>query len=130
MTEMIVSASDDQSVTKPAARSVRGKSKQPNWRRSAEEPVSVIKLELDLGDDRTRSRLADQWEAAYRLRGALQRRARSHVNAYWAATHEQAENPKAARERLGLSRKGMEVAAREHVDASKWMRHHLTRAMA
>jgi len=111
-------------------RSVRGKSKQLNWRRSADEPVSVIKLELDLSNDRIRSRLEGQWEAVYRLRRALQRDARSRVNAYWAATQERAQDPKAARERLGLSRKGMEAAAKAHVEGSRWMRDHLTKATA
>ncbi len=111
-------------------RSLRGKSKQPNWRRSADEPVSVIKLELDLSDDRTRSRLEGQWEAVYRLRRALQRDARSRVAAYWAATRERSQGPKEVRERLGLSRKGIEAAAKGHVEGSRWMRDHLTKATA
>ena len=109
---------------------MRGKSKQPNWRRNADEPVSVIKLELDLSDYRARSRLEGQWEAVYRLRRALQRDARARVNAYWAATQERAQNPKAVRERLGLSRKGIEAVAKKHVDSSRWMRDHLTKATA
>jgi hypothetical protein len=57
MSDMIVSASDSQVLAGSAGRLVRGKSKQPNWRRGADEPVSVIKLELDLSDERSRSRL-------------------------------------------------------------------------
>jgi hypothetical protein len=33
------------------------------------------------------------------------------------------------RARLGLSRKGMEAAARKHIEASGWMRDHLTNAV-
>ncbi|MGH3971048.1 MAG: transposase, partial [Mycobacterium sp.] len=33
------------------------------------------------------------------------------------------------RERLGLSRKGMEAAAKAHIEASGWMRDHLTKAI-
>ncbi|MDA9912921.1 transposase [Candidatus Nanopelagicales bacterium] len=130
MTDMIVSASDGQTRVGPADRSVRGKSKQPNWRRNADEPVSVIKLELDLSDDQTRSGVEGQWEAVYRLRKALQRDAHARVNAYWAAPHERAQDPKSVRERLGVSRKGMESAAKAHVENSKWMRDHLTKATA
>lgn len=88
----------------------------------------MIKLELDLSDDGSCAGLEGHWEAAYQLRRALQRDARSRVNAYWSAVHERGRDPKAVRERLGLTRKGMEAAAKSHVDASKWLRHHLTKA--
>jgi hypothetical protein len=38
-------------------------------------------------------------------------------------------DPNALRERLGLSRKGIEAAAKAHIDASSWMRNHLTKAI-
>ena len=82
----------------------RGKSKAPNFRYAG--PVSVIRLELDASDDRTRRRLERQWEALFRLRRALQRDAQNRCRAYWAAHHERDADPKALRERLGLSRKG------------------------
>jgi hypothetical protein len=50
------------------------------------------------------------------------------VSAYWAAVHECGRDPKTARERLGLTRNGMEAAAKAHIDASKWLRHHLIKA--
>ena len=105
----------------------RGKSKAPNFKYDG--PVAVIRLELDLADEHTRWRLQRQWEAVFRLRRALQRDAATRCRVYWAAHHERAEDPKALRERLGLSRKGIEAAAKRHIEASGWMRDHLTKAV-
>jgi hypothetical protein len=105
----------------------RGKSKAPNFTYGG--PVSVIRLELDVTDERMRRRLERQWGAVFRLRRALQRDAASRCRAYWAADHERAADPKALRERLGLSRKGIEAAAKTHIEASGWMRDHLTKAV-
>jgi len=105
----------------------RGKSKAPNFK--YEGPVSVIRLELDVADERTRRRLEVQWEAVFRLRRALQRDAGARCRAYWAAHHERGADAKAVRERLGLSRKGIEAAAKAHIEASGWMRDHLTKAV-
>jgi hypothetical protein len=74
-------------------------------------------------------RVERQWEAVFRLRRALQRDAQARCRAYWAAHHERAADPKALRERLGLSRKGIEAAAKAHIEASGWMRDHLTKAV-
>jgi hypothetical protein len=105
----------------------RGKSKAPNF--TYDGPVSVIRLELDACDDRMRGRLQRQWEAVFRLRRALQRDAADRCRAYWAAHHERAADPKGLRERLGLTRKGIEAAAKAHIEASGWMRDHLTKAI-
>lgn len=105
----------------------RGKSKTPNF--TYDGPVSVIRLELDATDDLMRGRLQRQWEAVFRLRRALQRDAADRCRAYWAAHHERQRDPKALRERLGLTRKGIEAAAKAHIEASGWMRDHLTKAM-
>jgi hypothetical protein len=105
----------------------RGKSKAPNF--TYDGPVSVIRLELDCSNERMRERLQRQWEAVFRLRRALQRDAAHRCRAYWAARHERQRDPKALRERLGLSRKGIEAAAKEHIEASGWMRDHLTKAI-
>ena len=91
--------------------------------------MAVIRLELDASDDRTRRRLERQWEAVFRLRRALQRDAQNRSRAYWAAHREHDADPKALRERLGLSRKGIEAAAKRHIEASGWMRDHLTKAV-
>jgi putative transposase-like DNA-binding protein len=105
----------------------RGKSKAPNFKYGG--PVSVIRLELDVSDEHTRRRLQRQWEAVFRLRRALQRDARDRCQAYWAARRERAADPKALRERLGLTRKGIAAAAKAHIEASGWMRDHLTKAV-
>jgi hypothetical protein len=105
----------------------RGKSKAPNF--SYEGPVSVIRLELDVSDARVRLRLQRQWAAVFRLRRALQRDAAARCRVYWAAHRERAADPKGLRERLGLSRKAIEAAAKSHIEASGWMRDHLTKAV-
>ena len=105
----------------------RGKSKAANF--TYEGPVAVIRLELDGSDARARRRLQLQWEAVFRLRRALQRDAAARCRMYWAAHRERADDPKALRARLGLSRKGIEAAAKTHIEASGWMRDHLTKAV-
>jgi hypothetical protein len=105
----------------------RGKSKGPNFKYDG--PVSVIGLELDASDPVVRRRLQRQWAAAFRLRRALQHDAQHRCRAYWAADHERAADPKGLRERLGLSRKGIEAAAKDHIEASGWTRDHLTKAV-
>jgi hypothetical protein len=105
----------------------RGKSKAPNFK--YEGPVSVIRLELDVSDARVRGRLEHQWAAVFRLRRAPQRDAADRCRAYWAAHRERGADAKAVRQRLGLSRKGIEAAAKSHIEASGWMRDHLTKAI-
>lgn len=105
----------------------RGKSKAPNFCYSG--PVSVIPLELDVSDERVRRRVERQWEAVFRLRRALQRDAADRCRAYFAAHHERKRDPKGLRDRLGLTRKGIAAAAKTHIEASRWMRDHLTKAV-
>jgi hypothetical protein len=123
---MAATSTDTLAAAAPRPRR-RGKSKAPNYSYSG--PVSVIPLELDVSDDRVRRRLERQWEAVFRLRRALQRDAQQRCRAYWAAHHERAADRKALRERLGLTRKAMEAAAKKHIEASGWMRDHLTKAI-
>jgi hypothetical protein len=105
----------------------RGKSKAPNFKYQG--PVSVICLELDVSDPMVRRRVKRQWAAVFRLRRAVQRDAQHRCRAYWAAHHQRGRDHKALRARLGLSRKGIESAAKAHIDASGWMRDHLTKAV-
>jgi hypothetical protein len=105
----------------------RGKSKTPNF--TYDDAVSVIRLELDASNEPMRQRLERHWGATFRLRRALQGDAATRCRAYWAAHHERAADPKAVRDRLGLSRKGLEASAKAHIEASGWMRHHLTKAV-
>jgi hypothetical protein len=105
----------------------RGKSKAPNFKYDG--PVSVIRLELDASDPMVRRRVERQWAAVFRLRRALQRDAAGWCRAYWAARHERGRDREALRARLGLARKGIESAAKAHIEASGWMRDHLTKAV-
>ncbi|HUH69732.1 MAG TPA: hypothetical protein VLZ05_13200 [Mycobacterium sp.] len=105
----------------------RGKSKVPNF--NYDGPVSVIRLELDVSDDPMLRRLEKHWEAVFRLRRALQRDAADRCRAYWAAHHEPKRDPKALRDRLGPTPKGMEAAAKAHIEASGWMSDHLTKTI-
>jgi hypothetical protein len=105
----------------------RGKSKASNF--TYDGPVAVIPLELDVSDPVVRGRVERQWAAVFRLRRALQRDAQRRCRAYWAAHRERAADPKGLRARLGLSRKGLESAAKGHIEDSGWMRDHLTKAV-
>ncbi|HYR12962.1 MAG TPA: hypothetical protein VEQ67_01920 [Mycobacterium sp.] len=105
----------------------RGRSKAPNF--TYDGPVSVVRLELDASDARVRRRLEHQWAAVFGLRRALQRDAQHRCRAYWAAHRERRADPNGLRERLGLSRKGIGAAAKAHIEASGWMRDHLTKAV-
>jgi hypothetical protein len=105
----------------------RGKSRAPNF--TYDGPVSVIRLQLDVSDSVVRRRVERQWAAVFGLRRAIQRDAAARCRAYWAAHHERGADAKAVRDRLGLSRKGIEAAAKAHIEASGWMRDHLTKAI-
>ena len=105
----------------------RGKSRAPNF--TSEGPVSVIGLELDVSDSVVRRRVERQWAAVFGLRRAIQRDAAARCRAYWAAHHERGADAKAVRDRLGLSRNGIEAGAKAHIEASGWMRDHLTKAI-
>lgn len=111
---------------------MRGKTRAAggNWRRGKDDPTAVIKLELDLsGDPRMLRRVESMQEAAFRLRRALQHDARDRCAAYWRHSSSRAADPKAVRERLGLTRQGLETAAKNHIDDSVWMRDHVTKAL-
>ena len=105
----------------------RGRSKAANFKYDG--PVSVIGLELDVSDERLRRRVERQWAAVFRLRRALQRDAAARCAAYWAARRQRGADPQGLRARLGLSRKGIESAVKVHIEASGWMRDHLTKAV-
>ncbi|WP_433304414.1 zinc ribbon domain-containing protein [Actinoplanes sp. CA-030573] len=115
----------------PVVRRTRGKSKAASWRRPKHVPTAVIRLELNLTDRRVRRRVEAMFTAEFQLRRALQKQARSRVDAYWRAHRLRSRvDPKQARKRYGLSRKAFEEAAAAHVDRSGWLRRHLTKALA
>ena len=63
----------------------RGESKAPNF--AFRGPLAVIRLELDVSDERMRRRLERQWKAVFRLRRALQRDGAARCRAFWERSH-------------------------------------------
>jgi hypothetical protein len=108
----------------------RGPNKRTPWVRKPEDGLSVLRLALDVGDPVQRARVEAMFRHAYQVRRAVQRDARDRSRSYWAATHERTRDPKATRERLGLSRKALEKAASAHVDAAPHLRRFVTKALA
>jgi len=91
----------------------------------------VLRLSLDTSDPLERKRLERVFAAAFSMRRALQRDARSRLDAYWAAFREREQKgPQAVRERLGLSKKALERAAYRHLDRAPHLRAHITKAVA
>jgi hypothetical protein len=106
-------------VTSTVARPTRGPTRNPQGNWSAPGmPKSVIRLSVDTSDPVMRRRVEQLYSAAFQVRRAVQCDARSRIDAYWAAQHERARDPKSVRKRLGLSRKGLEAAAQQHLDAA------------
>ena len=110
----------------------RGPNKQTPWSRAAHagDDGVVLRLALDTHDPRQRARIEAIFEGAYHVKRALQRDARDRARAFWAAPHERAADPDAVRERLGLSKAGLELAAKEHLDAAPHLRRSVTKALA
>ena len=109
----------------------RGPNRGSPWQRDPDEPVAVIRLALDLSDPHQRRRLEQLYQAVFSLRRALQRQAGRRCRAYWAAGRERAGKGGAqVRRRLGLSRAGFEQAAYSHMERSRHLGHHLTKAVA
>ena len=108
----------------------RGPNKQTPWARKPDDGVSVLRLALDTSDPVHRARIEAMFGAAHGIRRAVQRDARDRTRAYWAAPHERARDPASVRERLGLSRTGLEHAAYQHLDAAPHLRRFVTKALA
>ncbi|MEV4515490.1 hypothetical protein AB0K00_41855 [Dactylosporangium sp. NPDC049525] len=86
---------------------------------------------MDVHDPQVRRHMERVFAAAFCVRRAVQRDARARVGVYWAAHRERAAaGPAAVRDRLGLTRAGLEHAAYRHVEAAAHLRRHLTKAMA
>jgi hypothetical protein len=106
----------------------RGPNRAVPWRWDG--PVSVLRLPLDVHDPHVRRHVERLYAAGYAVRRAVQRDARSRVAAYRAAHHERHRAGPAVRDRLGLTRTGLEQAAYRHVDHGPHLRRHLTKALA
>ncbi|TDC94324.1 transposase [Actinomadura sp. 7K507] len=93
--------------------------------------MTVVRLRLT-PDPAARHRLEHLFGAAWSLKRALRRDARSRALAFRAG-HRRRRTPaetKRLRVRLGLSRDALERAAYRHLDASGHLRHHLSKAVA
>jgi hypothetical protein len=108
----------------------RGPNKSTPWVRRPEDGLAVLRLPLDTTDPVQRDRIENMFSAAYSLRRAVQRDARDRTRAYWAACHERARDAAAVRDRLQLSKKGLEYAAYVHLDAAPHLRRAVTKAVA
>jgi hypothetical protein len=108
---------------------VRGKNRAPAWRRP--EEFTVVRLLL-APDPAARHRLERLFGAAWSLKRALGRDARSRAVAYRAGWRRRAtaEQAGAWRRELGLTREGLERAAYRHLDGAGHLRHHLSKAVA
>ncbi|MEU7388914.1 zinc ribbon domain-containing protein [Streptomyces tanashiensis] len=113
------------------ARKFRGKNKAPKWTRPDDGMVSVMVLPLAVTDPADLARLAKLFGAMWSVKRAVQRDARARVDAYWAASRERGEQgAKAVRQRLGLSREGLERCAYKHLEAAGHLKHHASKALA
>src|SRR5258706_1997266 len=116
-------------VTKAAQTGARTSRTAPPWRYDG--PVSVLRLPVDVHDPGVRRHVERVFAAAFSLRRAVQRDARARLAAYRAAHRVRAAvGPAAVRDRLGLTRTGLEQAAYRHLDRARDVRRYLTKALA
>jgi len=108
----------------------RGPNRSTPWARNPDDGVSVLRLALDTSDPLQRRRIETMFAGAYQIQRALKRGARASAKAYWAAHHERAADPAAVRDRLGLTRTGLEYAAYAHLDSAPHLRRFVTKALA
>ncbi|MCJ0874679.1 transposase [Streptomyces sp. AP-93] len=112
-------------------RKFRGKNKAPKWTKPDDGIVSVMVLPLTVTDPADIDRLEKLFGAMWSIKRAVQRDARAKVDAYWAAEHErERDKGKSARQRLGLSREGLERCAYKHLEDSGHLKHHASKALA
>lgn len=111
------------------ARRFRGKNKGERWKRGQDTELAVIRLPLDVHNLDDLHRLEQLYSAMWSVRRALQRDARAAVDAYWAGDVRREVDAKAWRQTLGLSREGMERRGYRHMEASRHLAHHVTKAL-
>ncbi|MER6980028.1 transposase [Streptomyces carpinensis] len=97
--------------------------------RGEDTELAVIRLSLDVHEPAARHRVEDLYSAMWSVKRALQRDARDAIDAYWAGDVRRQTNAKAWRLELGLSREGMERRAYRHMEKSKHLAHHVTKAL-
>jgi hypothetical protein len=119
-----VPASDTASV-----RRFRGKNKGERWKRREGTELAVIRLPLDVHRLEDLHRLEQLYSAMWSIKRALQRDAGAAVDAYWAGDVRRETDAKAWRQALGLSREGMERRGYRHMERSKHLSRHATKAL-
>ena len=114
-----------------APKRTRGPNRGRAWSRAVDTDgdVSVVRLPLDVSDPVQRRRVERLFVDCYQLRRTLQRQARARVDAYWRDRTNRKADPKAARERYGLTRKQIEAAAKQHLDAAPHLMRGCTKAL-
>ncbi|MFF0763300.1 zinc ribbon domain-containing protein [Streptomyces sp. NPDC003737] len=113
----------------PAVRRFRGKNKGERWKRGEDTELAVIRLPLDVHRLHDLQRVENLYSAMWSIKRALQRDARAAVDAYWAGDMRREADAKTWRQALGLSREGMERRAYQHMERSKHLSHHVTKAL-
>ncbi|MGI5142538.1 hypothetical protein [Streptomyces sp. CA-106110] len=111
------------------ARRYRGRNKGKRWTRGADIELAVIRLPLDVHDPGIRHRTEGLFWAMRSVKRALQRDGRDAVDAYWAGDVRRERDAKVWRLQLGLSREGMERRAYRHMENSRHLAHHVTKAL-
>lgn len=116
------------SAAPAASRRFRGSGRHPLWKRP--EQVSVIVLPLVVDGAWEQRRLATLSGALYTIRRALQRGVRGRLRAYWASPRRIQQDAAGWRKELGLTREALERLAYRHLERSRWLLHHVSKALA
>ncbi|MFJ9761619.1 zinc ribbon domain-containing protein [Streptomyces sp. NPDC101149] len=111
------------------ARRFRGKNRRERWKRGEDSELAVIRLPLDVHRLQDLHRVENLYSAMWSIKCVLQRDARDAVDAYWAGDVRRERDAKAWRQALGLSREGMERRSYRHMERSKHLGHHVTKAL-
>jgi hypothetical protein len=112
-----------------STRRFRGKNKGKRWTRGDDTKLAVIRLPLDVSRLDSQSRVEQLFSAMWSVKRALQRDARDVVDAYWAGDVRREVDAKAWRTGLGLSRDGMERRGYRHMERSRHLGQHVTKAL-
>ncbi|MGI5519015.1 hypothetical protein [Streptomyces sp. CA-106131] len=120
---------DPVSACDVSARRFRGKNKGKRWTRGDGTELAVIRLPLEVRGLDSQLRVAQLYWAMWSVKRALQRDARAAVDAYWAGDVRRDVDAKGWRVELGLSRAGMERRGYRHMERSRHLGRHVTKAL-
>ncbi|MGI5144523.1 transposase [Streptomyces sp. CA-106110] len=120
---------DPVSASDVSARRFRGKNKGKRWTRGDGTELAVIRLPLEVRRLDSQLRVEQLYWAMWSVKRALQRDARAAVDAYWAGDVRRDVDAKGWRVELGLSRAGMERRGYRHMERSRHLGRHVTKAL-